>query len=1090
MAGNKERYTELFLDEAAEHIENLNTNLLLLEKDHSNTEIINEIFRSAHTLKSSAAFVGLDALSKLAHKMEDLFQKVREGSAKVDREIVDLLFACLDRIKQAVGQIQANEIPTDNYSDLIGQIESFHASKVEAPATSGGAASSQSSLLTTKSPEPALPASMVPTPSRETPVRMIQLTAEQQSELARQAGKHAVFHGFVSIDEDAPMKNMRFLLLLNKLGRVGTVFISEPGAHDLEEGRGGNHLLFIYFGDERKENLMRTCQVDMVEEVLLTEMSIRSEDSASGMPGTAGVPERRPDVAAQETHLKTRNIKVSSEKIDYLLNNVGELVITNSGLLKIYEDLLAETGESPLLADLKSRIDQAGRIARDLQTGIMKTRMIPIGIVFQRFNRPVRDLALSLDKEVELVIEGEDTELDKNIIDALNDPLLHLIRNALDHGLESPEERRKAGKEPVSQLMLKAYQSGNSIYVEIRDDGRGLNRQAILDKAVQSGLVPPGTTPSDDDIYNFIFAAGFSTARQVSNLSGRGVGMNVVRKMVSEFKGTVQIQNYPGQGCAFILTFPLTLAIISAILVRVQGEDYAFPLSDVVETIRITKADITRLQGKSIINLRSEIVPIFRLGDLMGLSDLDEAEEFPVVIASVSERKIGYIVDQMVGKKEIVIKSLEQNYRRVAGLIGACLMGDGSIVMVLDVHSLMDIANRYHQGDRRLQDSPAAESAVLQAVRTYNDRVKELAWMGRKLRRRDQRPQRRDADDGHNGTHRTEVSPGSTSSTPSSLPDLAGGMPTSASIAPVPTASTSTPGPQTAPDKKETGTGERPRAALSFHVPPAESLSVDLPVDTRASTSGSSDAGLFPRRTEPTPEPVFEEKLEKSLTSFSAEVENRLDKGLEIFGQSGIPYGELSDADYRRLYSVINTGMINGGLVLSQLLGVSVEVTVPEFQTIHYGELQKYLPEGSLIGVFLETEGEFHAMLMLVFDEETGYGAAGELMGISAHERNRNHMSIEDVQSVLSELTNIVGSSLLNELANHTSMAITPTVPKFIHGKVKDLIGYIDQVEKPAHDSRFLYISTDFLREDTELLGRLFMLPNRPDFVELVKRIQ
>lgn len=1046
MSGNKERYTELFLDEAAEHIENLNTNLLLLEKDRSDPEIINEIFRSAHTLKSSAAFVGLDALSRLAHKMEDLFQKVREGSISVNTDLVNLLFASLDRIKQAVAVIQAGNMPDDAYSDLISQIEQFQGAEKSVQPTQTGATESAGDSKATGTANILHEQESV----KEAPIRSIQLTSEQQTELARSAGKKPIYHGYVSIDEDAPMKNMRFLLLLNKLARIGTVYLSEPSAKALEEGASVNHLLFIYFGDEKKENLFKTCQVDMVEEVHLTELEVNGDQQH---PTAQMAVDRKIDVGMQDTHLKTRNIKVSSEKIDYLLNNVGELVITNSGLLKIYEDLLGEFGESTLLGELKSRIDQAGRIARDLQTGIMKTRMIPIGIVFQRFNRPIRDLALSLGKDVELHIEGEDTELDKNIIDALNDPLLHLIRNALDHGIESKEERVRAGKDAIGHVTLKAYQSGNSIYVEIRDDGRGLNRQKILEKAIQQGLIAAGSSPSDDEIYSMIFLPGFSTAVQVSNLSGRGVGMNVVRKMVGEFKGTVQIQNTPGQGSAFILTFPLTLAIISAILVRIKDEDYAFPLSDVVETIRITKSEITRLQGKSIINLRNEIVPVFRLGQLMGNPDGDEDEEFPVVIASVSDRKIGYIVDQMIGKKEIVIKSLEQNYRRVDGLIGACLMGDGSIVMVLDVHSLMEIANRTHAVGEVSQPE-----LVLNAIRRYNDRVKELAWSGRKLRRRDQTP-------------KNDLHPGSVAETTVVTPEV-----TPSTVPALPTT------PETASDQQKSQSAQE-SVAYTARPEPAE----PVVQDARAQRDESSTVLT---RLEAAPDVISDEQVQKSIESFHHEKEERMDQGLRIFSPSVAPAEDLEEADYNRLYSVINTGMINGGLVLSQLLGVTVEVTVPEFQTIHYGDLQSYLPDTDLIGVFLETEGDFYALLMLVFDEETGYNAAGELMGISVQDRNKRSMNIEDVQSVLSELTNIVGSSLLNEMANRTSLAITPTVPHFVHGKASDLLSYIDAKENPDRDSRFIYISTDFLREDTELLGRMFMLPNRPELMDLVKRIR
>ena len=1047
MTNNQDRYVELFLDEAAEHIDNLNTNLLALEKDHHNPEIINEIFRSAHTLKSSAAFVGLETFSHLAHKMEDLFQKIREGSIQANTNLVTLLFSCLDRIKQAVAVIQNGSMPTDSYADLIVEIEAF--------LTKNQAQTNE------KKPETVKPELVTSQTEAKTEIneksnvdvksKQILLTDAQKTELRKLSAGKSVYHGYVSIDEDAPMKNMRFLLLVNKLNRIGTVFISDPMGIDLEEGSVTDSLLFIYYGTEKKETLFDTCQIDMVEEIYIVELSLDEEEvpTTSADENNIGkVVERKPELNLQETHLKTRNIKVSSDKIDYLLNNVGELVITNSGLLKIYEDLSNEIGESSLLGELKSRIDQAGRIARDLQSGIMKTRMIPIGIVFQRFQRPVRDLALSIGKEIELHTEGEDTELDKNIIDALNDPLLHLIRNALDHGIEPREDRIKAGKDPIGHITLKAYQSGNSIFVEIRDDGRGLNRQKLLEKGIQKGLVDPTAIPTDEEIFNLIFLPGFSTAQQVSDLSGRGVGMNVVRQMVSEFKGSVQVQNSAGAGSAFILSFPLTLAIISAILVKVAGEEYAFPLSDVVETIRINKSEITRLQGKNIINLRNEIVPIFRLSQLMGLPPKHEDEEFPVVIASIADRKIGYIVDDMAGKKEIVIKSLEQNYRRVDGLIGACLMGDGSIVMVLDVHGLMTIANQ--RKDRIIEKN---NDLMVNAITHYNDRVRELAWSGRKLRNRERSTVKPNTTNGKSNNNEKVVNENEPKNENNSIsmPISSNGQPTNIQIPPI----------------QKPAEAENPKT------------------ETVLSKSISNETTVQSNKT------ISDEQVNRSLESFKDEREERMEEGMRIFSApTKTANQDLSEADYNHLYSLINTGMINGGLVLSQLLGVTVEVTVPEFQTIEYRDLKSYLPGNGMISVFLETEGDFYALLMLVFDESTGYGAAGELMGISAESRNKESMNIDDVESVLSELTNIVGSSLLNEMANRTRLSITPTVPQFVHGTVNDILKYIESKNNPNLDSRFIYISTDFLREDTELLGRMFLLPNRPDLMELVRRIK
>ncbi|MCB1139730.1 MAG: chemotaxis protein CheW [Leptospiraceae bacterium] len=1073
-----DRYTELFLDEASEHIEDLNQNLLRLERDGFDQETINEIFRSAHTLKSSAAFVGLDSLSSLAHHMEDLFQKVKDGDLKVSTDVVNLFFRCLDRIKAAVAVVADGGKPDDRFQDLLEELETYVVADSPAASSPAPTASEPGAAVTA----PALTSISTAPESKQ---HFIELSESELPDLADKAGKQTVFDGHVVLDREAPMRNMRMLLLLMNLRKIGQVYRTNPPEADLESGAyEGNTMDFIFYGDAKKDTVLKVSQVDMVEEVYLNERSLPQKGE------TQEVHQARTASRAlntDETVIKTRNIKVSSEKIDYLLNSVGELVITNSGLQKIYEDLTREIGESHALGELKSKIDQAARIARDLQSGIMKTRMIPVGLAFHRFPRPVRDLALSLGKEVDLVFQGEDTELDKNIIDALNDPLLHLLRNALDHGIEKPAEREEKGKNPTATLLLNAFQSGNNIYVEIKDDGRGMNRKAIAEKAVALGLIDNTETMSDEEVYNLIFHPGFSTAREVTDVSGRGVGMNVVRKMVQEFKGSIQVQNNPGAGCSFILSFPLTLAIISAILVRIRGEEYAFPLSDVVETIRLTQSDITTLQGKDIINLRGEILPVFRLRELMGLPlDGEEEEEFPVVIANVAGRKVGYIVDGMAGKKEIVIKSLEQNYKSIRGLIGACLMGDGSIVMVLDVHGLLDLATRI-QSRRRAQEEVGQRAFEgVHATDGYNERVRSIAWSGR--RRRGARSE----SDAKEVTIASVAAQSNGSQANGSAP-VAGSASLSVEQAgPSGTSHLST----ASSDSGSAGTlqsvtifGQEDSGSSKTLDGPqnaAGSAATDLASDATA-RGGNADGGN--RSSVELLSDEDSEGISQALQEFEKEKADRIRTAKEIYGGRESHGRDLSEDEYNKLYSVINTGMINAGLVLSQLLGVTVEVAVPEFTTVEYSDLTKYVPGERLISVALETEGDFYAMLLLVFDETTGYEAAGELMGVPEGQRKQDSMSVEDVESVLNELTNIVGSSILNELANKTSMAITPTVPLFMSGSVQDLLKIVQEKSHPEMDSRLIYISTDFFREDTELLGRLFMLPSRPNLVELVSRL-
>lgn len=1066
MSENFDRYTDLFLEEASEQIEELSQNLLNLEREGYDPEIINEIFRTAHTLKSSAAFVGLEDLSDLAHSMEDLLQSVKDEKLGVNTDLVNLFFQCLDRIKLAVAQVSEGKMPEDTFSDLIESLKEYRrVNEQGAPAAPAKTATPAPSAkapepAATEKPEPAVensePAAPVVVPADTT---FISLKEPQELELAKVASSSNVFDGVVVLDDEAPMRNMRFLLLVQNLKRAGNIFISEPTEAALEElDQPISIFKFIYFGEKDRDDIVRICQVDMVEEVAVDEHPLYtpSTDKGAAAGKTKNV-QKAAATSAEETSVKTKNIKVSSEKIDYLLNSVGELVITNSGLLKIYEDLHEELGETGYLAELKSKIDQAARIARDLQSGIMKTRMIPVELVFHRFSRPIRDLSLELKKEVDLVFKGEDTELDKNIIDALNDPLLHLIRNSLDHGIEKPGDREANGKPRRGTLLLNAYQSGNNIYLEIKDDGKGLNRDGIKRKAIERGLIPEDSMISDDEIYNLIFQPGFSTAEAVTDVSGRGVGMNVVKKMVQEFKGSILIQTEPGKGTSFILSFPLTLAIISAILVKIKEEEYAFPLSDVVETIKVNREDITTLQGKDIINLRGDILPVFQLSSLMGLPvEVDKTRvEFPVVIANVNNRKIGFIVDAMVGKQEIVIKSLEQNFRTVQGLIGATLMGDGSIVMVLDVQGLLDIA----QGGDEHKRLGEERQLSLVASRDYNDQTRHLSGAGRRtLQRGKKAPTEKVEEEEDRGT---SIEP------PSQKP----ATPEKPISPPAP----STPAPE--PVSEEPA---RTSTAVQS-APPVEREPVKEPEPVPVSMGGNTFASAEKHADS---EVQSDEVVSTALTSLEEEKLERKQRAQNILskGTSETSHHEITEEEYSRLYTVINTGMINAGFVLSQLLGITVEVSVPDFKTIDYTQLKEYLPDEPLIGVMLDTEGDFQAITLLAFDETNGIKASAELMGLDVS----GTPSEEDIQSVLSELTNIVGSSILNALANKTGLPITPTVPAYHRGTTENLIR---EVDTHGISGQIIYISADFYRDDMELLGRVFLLPSKPTLSHIVSRI-
>ncbi|WCL48903.1 chemotaxis protein CheA [Leptospira sp. GIMC2001] len=736
MAGILGEYTELFLEESEDQIEELNSNLLLLEKDHHNQEIINDIFRAAHSLKSSAAFVGLYNLSDLSHKMENLLQKIREGTLEVNITLVNILFECFDLIKGVISKVANGEKSDEPFTHMIQAIDEYEKN----PSTRASSQKTDSSD-NQKSNEDSTKMDGQQAQNNQTKgdgknkmnpnalIITMDDVADIQEELTARPGMNP-YKVRIILKADTPMKGLRFSLILQNLKNYGLIAKSKPTEEELESGSASESLYFVFLSKKQEAEIHEIANMDMVETININRFKLPEAKKVEKKASDSNTQENKSsskqtsnnktqntvaeaqairgsldstnsdlmdpslDKATTDAKIVLKSIKVSSDKLDQLLNNVGELVITNSGFQKIYDDLLALFGEDTLFNELKSKIDQINRISKDLQTGIMNIRMVPIGSVFNRFTRLVRDLSLDTGKKVNLVLRGENTELDKKVIDAIGEPLIHLIRNSVDHGIESPQDRIKKGKPEEGTVELNAYQGGSNIMVEIRDDGRGLNKQKILDKAIKSGLVSKDDAQnlSDNDIYQFIFAAGFSTAEKVTDISGRGVGMSVVNKLIQEFKGKIIINSQEGVGSAFTLSFPQALAIIPSILVMMEEEVYAFPLSEVSETIKVNTDQITTLEGHEIINLRGEVLPIYRLNRIIGLAEKSNSEDLPVVIVNYKSRKLGFIVDDLIGKHETVIKSLAKNFRNVPGLTGATIMGDGTIILVLDIPGLVEIA--------------------------------------------------------------------------------------------------------------------------------------------------------------------------------------------------------------------------------------------------------------------------------------------------------------------------------------------------------------------------------------------------------------
>ncbi|WP_411821994.1 chemotaxis protein CheW [Leptospira sp. 'Mane'] len=1071
MAGILGEYTEVFLEESEDQIEELNANLVRLEKDHSNPEIINDIFRAAHSLKSSSAFVGLYNLSDLSHKMENLLQKIREGSLEINVTLVNLLFECFDLIKHVIESVAHGvkvETPFTSMIEKLMEYENSHSPKGDAPSLEKKTASVATPQVSTQvAANPALAISDDD-------------WSDIKGILSETPGSF-IYQVDLQLKADTPMQNLRLLLILQAVKQAGTVIVSTPEEEALDRGEGGLSLSFVTVSKQSKDELFALCNIDMVEVLsvvtitppvsemealpIVTEETVSTQERHLESNGQAASGNNF-EKAVSDSKVIMRTIKVSSDKLDQLMNNVGELVITNSGFQKIYDDLVAQFGEDSLFNELKGKIDQINRISKDLQTGIMNIRMVPIGSVFNRFTRLVRDLSLETGKQVNLVLRGENTELDKKVIDAIGEPLIHLIRNSVDHGIESPKDRKAAGKPEEGIVELNAYQGGSNILVEIRDDGKGLNKDKILKKAIERNLVSESDAGNltESEIYQFIFAPGFSTADKVSDISGRGVGMNVVNKLIEEFKGKILIHSEEGKGSAFTLSFPQALAIIPSILVTMEEEVYAFPLSEVSETIKVNVDQITTLEGHEIINLRGEVLPIYRLNRILGLADRNELTEVPVVIVNYKTRKLGFIVDDLIGKHETVIKSLGKNYKDVQGLTGATIMGDGTIILVLDIPGLVEIAaekigkevDTLVIGEMMKRSSTIRSLEMSDSDLIFKSRLSTNAYNLKLMELRSKEKTRLKKDRSRNEKHII--------------------VPKEEIFAEEVTVNKKVNSSES--QTYTNGNGSSTSTAMTEAVEkPVTDFVVDHQDDEvhRLAEKARLDATTSKER----------DQAAQIIKGFVEQKEARLQ---QVATTSSRDISQLmSIKDIKKLENIVNTGMMNAGVVLSQLVGKEVELFIPEIiLTDREGLAREFrFSHDDFFGVKIRMTGDLNGNLLMMFSEENGVEIAKELLG-SAEARYTSENSkvlSEDMISVLSEISNIVCSSVMNSLSNKMKKEILPSVPEMITGSFLDVIDIV----KPER-TKFLSMHTEFNHQGSNLLGVLVFLPDFDELVELIQK--
>lgn len=664
------QYMGMFLEESREHLQTLNSCLLELENDPENLSVLDEIFRSAHTIKGMSATMGFTTIAELTHEMENILDLLRKSQLKATHEIVDTVFKCVDTLEQLVENVASGNNASLDIKPLVERLTML--AKGEPVSSIEEKSSVENSTLALNETE----ALMVKT--------------------AKGTGMQA-FEIQVSLRQGCLLKSARAYMVISALEELGEVIKAIPSTEDLEKEKFDHSfevlLLTAADADKIQQAILSISEVESAE-VLVCEgqSSTKTELASSVTPEISAetqvtkVDKIPPQNQTVDKKMKSgQSVRVDIDKLDSLLNLVGELVINKTRLEQI--------GITHRLTDLVETIEQMDRVTTDLQAVVMKVRMVPVGQVFNRFPRMVRDLSRDLNKEVNLIIQGEETELDRTVIDEIGDPLVHLLRNAIDHGIETPNERQAKGKNAIGEIRLIARHEGNNVIIIVEDDGKGINPDIIKQKAVDKGLISQADAEKMDsnDAVRLVFLPGFSTADVVTDVSGRGVGMDAVKNKIESLGGMVDVETKLNEGSKFKIRLPLTLAIIQALLVKVCEEIYAIPLGSIDSTINVTPEDIKTIQNQEVILLRGQIIPIIRLANLLEVPRDSESsqEELFVVIVHMGEHRAGIIVDNLIGQQEIVIKSLGKLLAGIKVIAGATILGNGQVALILDVGALM-----------------------------------------------------------------------------------------------------------------------------------------------------------------------------------------------------------------------------------------------------------------------------------------------------------------------------------------------------------------------------------------------------------------
>lgn len=686
------QYLEIFLDETKEHLENLNAQILRLEQEPEDVDTINEIFRAAHSMKGMAGTMGYKRMQTLTHDMENVFSEIRNGTMKVNSELIDTLFQCLDALEEYNNNIQeeADEGTNDNQA-LITKLNNY------LKASGKEEAAPKEAIPTSKN----VSSTVVDGPEEKW--QDIKLGESELSVLraAKESGKN-IYGLTVFIHETCFLKAARAFLVYKAIEENAEIMVSSPPAQDIEDEKFDLDFSLIIISDGALENILQAASsVSEVEKVLggvyelpagqdteVTELA-ETTDHKPDEVGTAPsqkTPAKTADKKTSGKPVVNRTVRVDIEKLDVLMNLVSELIIAKNSLVS------ASTDERSSNTGFNEQIEYLESVTTNLHESVMKVRMVPIESVVNKFPRMIRDLSKKLDKKMELYMSGEETELDRTVVDEIGDPLMHLLRNAADHGLESAEVRRQKGKPEVGSIFLEAYQDGNNVVIEVRDDGGGIDVEAVKQKAIDREIITQeqSESMSEKDIINLLFHAGFSTSKKITDISGRGVGLDVVKSKIESLSGEVEVKSKMGEGSTWIIRLPLTLAIIQALMVTVGGEKYAISLGSIQTIEDISPNEIKLVQNREVIHLRGSVIPIIRLSEELDIeSGKAPDENLVVVIVKKGENLAGLVVDELMGQQEIVIKSLGKYISKCRIISGATILGDGEVALILDANALI-----------------------------------------------------------------------------------------------------------------------------------------------------------------------------------------------------------------------------------------------------------------------------------------------------------------------------------------------------------------------------------------------------------------